>query len=371
MPTRRDYYEILGVPRTASLDDVKKAYRQLALKFHPDRNKEAGAEDRFKEVSEAYAVLSDDAKRRAYDQLGHAGFDERYSDEDIFRGADFGEFGFDLGRVFDMFFRGGSPFGGGRGPRRGRDLAFDLGLTLEEAAAGGEKKFRIERREACDACEGAGGKRSRCRACGGAGQVRRVARTPFGVMQQVGTCPECRGRGDVLVEPCSTCRGAGRVAVPRTLTLRVPAGVPDGGSLRLRGEGEPGEPGAPLGDLYVNVRVAPHAVFERDEDDLHVVVPLSFAQAALGDDVEVPLLAGGRETLRVPAGTQSGETFKLRGKGMPALGGDATGDLIVHARVITPTKLAVREREVYEELRKLEGGEVKRSFLDDLKRKFT
>ncbi|MHB8605674.1 MAG: molecular chaperone DnaJ [Thermoplasmatota archaeon] len=374
MPSKRDYYEILGVAKSASPEEIKKAYRQLALKFHPDRNKEPGAEDKFKEVSEAYAALSDAEKRRVYDQFGHAGFDQRYSEEDIFRGADFGDMGVDLDRIFSMFFGGGgSPFGGGGGAsrRRGRDLRFDLTLTLEDAAAGGERTFRLPRAEGCEACGGTGAHEGRafhaCKECGGQGQVRRVTRTPFGMMQNIGTCPECRGAGRIVEKTCANCRGQGRVRVERSVTIRIPAGVPDAGNLRVRGEGEQ-EDGGP-GDLYVVVHVAPHDTFERDGDDLHVAVPLTFSQVALGDDVEVPLLGGGRERLKIPAGTQPGETFKLRAKGMPELGSARRGDLIVHARVYTPPKLSGDEREIFERLAKLEGQERKRGIFEEFRRK--
>lgn len=370
MPTQRDYYEILGIPRDASPEDLKRAYRKLAMQFHPDRNKEPGAEERFKEVSEAYAVLADAEKRAVYDRLGHAGFDQRYTQEDIFRGADFGEFGMDLNDVFRTFF--GGAFGGG-GQRRGRDLRADLRLTLEEAASGVERELRVERHEACGACRGTGAKAgtalSRCSDCGGAGQVRRVARTVFGNMVNVGPCPTCNGRGSVIKTPCPACRGHGQVVAQRTLAVHVPPGVATGMNLRLRGEGAGGDRGQPAGDLFVTLEVEEHAVFRRDGDDLHVAVPLTFSQAALGDEVEVPRIDGKRERLKVPAGTQSGEVFRLRGKGMPSVGTPDRGDLVVHARVYTPAKLSDREREIFEELRKMEGTDRPKSFFDKFREK--
>ncbi|HWG91514.1 MAG TPA: molecular chaperone DnaJ [Candidatus Thermoplasmatota archaeon] len=366
MPTRRDYYEVLGLPREASKDDIKKVYRKLAMQYHPDRNKEPGAEEKFKEISEAYAVLSDDEKRRVYDQMGHAGFDERYSDEDIFRGADFGEMGFDLGDILRMFFGGGGGFGGG--PRRGRDLQYQLPLSLEEAAFGVEKKIRIPRLEPCDTCNGTGGEGGRtkaCGTCGGAGQVRQVVRTPFGVMQQVGACPQCRGRGRTFETPCKRCRGAGRVEAERTLTVKVPPGVDTGTNLRMRGEGEAGPEGAPSGDLYITVRVDSHPLFERDGEDLHVRAPLTFAQAALGDEILVPTLDGKETPLRVPSGTQTNTVFRVRGQGMPTLRGNR-GDLHVHVVVRTPEKLTSEEREVFERLRELEGKGGKKGFFGRL-----
>src|SRR5581483_595250 len=266
MATKADYYELLGVPRDASAEDVKKAYRRLALQYHPDRNREPGAEERFKEISEAYAVLSDAEKRKTYDQFGHAGFDERYTQEDIFRGADFGDMGFDMGSIFRTIF--GAGFGGG--PQGGRNLETSLEITLEDVANGGEKEVRVTRLERCESCGGSGAKPG-----------TRPTR-----------CPQCRGRGEVVATPDPACKGEGRIQRTRTLNIRIPEGVPDGGTLRLRGEGEAGPDGFPDGDLYVHVRVKPHAVFQRDGDDLHVPVPLTFSQAALGDEVDVPLLEG-------------------------------------------------------------------------------
>ena len=375
MPSQADYYELLGVARDASVEDIKKAYRKLALQYHPDRNKEPGAEEKFKEISEAYAVLSDSEKRRAYDQYGHQGFDERYTEEDIFRGADFGEFGFDLGSIFRTIFGGG--FGGpGFGPQGGRHVQVQLDLALEDVLRGGEKDVRVQRLETCDQCGGSGAKPGTrpkaCATCGGRGQVARVMRTPFGVMQTAGACPTCAGRGEVIPTPDPACQGKGRVARQRTLTVNVPSGVPEGATLRLRGEGEAGEPGAPPGDLYVRVHVLPHAVFTREGDDLHVTVPLSFSQAALGDQVDVPLLDGKRETIHIPPGTQSGDVFRVRGRGLPALGGGRKGDLLAHAKVYTPTKLSPEERALFEELARLEGREPKRpSLFEELKRRLT
>lgn len=367
MPSKRDYYEVLGVPRGASEEDLKKAYRQLALKYHPDRNKEPGAEDRFKELSEAYAVLSDAEKRRVYDQVGHAGFDERYSDEDIFRGADFGGMGFDVNDIFRQFFGGG-----GGGAARGRDLQVRASVPLVTVATGGEIAVRVARAEPCTACRGTGAEGAHtvpCAACGGRGEARRVVRTPFGQMVQVGTCGTCSGRGRVAKKICSNCAGQGRTRRERTLTVKVPAGVDDGMNLRLRGEGEAGADGAGAGDLYVTLSVQPDATFERDGADLHVVAPLTFAQAALGDDVEVPTLVDGKEKVTAQPGTQAGTTHRLKGKGLPVLGGRGRGDLVVHFRVYTPTKLSARERELFEELARIEGKDRKGGFFDDLKRK--
>ena len=372
MSTKRDYYEILGVAREASVDEVKKAYRKLAMQYHPDRNKEPGAEERFKEVSEAYAVLSDAEKRRTYDQFGHAGFDQRYqTEEDIFRGADFSEFGFgDLGGIFRTIFGGGG-FGG---PARGRDLMANLDITLEDVAKGVEKELRVTRLEQCDACGGTGAKPGtrprRCGACGGRGQVARAMRTPFGIVQTAGPCPECGGRGEIIAEPDPACRGQGRLQRTRTLSVNVPQGVPDAGTLRMRGEGEAGPDGAASGDLYVRIRIKTHPVFTREGDDLHVPVPLTFSQAALGDELEVPLLDGRKDVLHIPPGTQHGDVFRLRGKGLTALGGGRKGDLLATARIYTPQKLSPEERALFEQLAKLEGREPKKAgWFDQLKKK--
>ena len=372
MSTKRDYYDILGVARSASVDEVKKAYRKLAMQYHPDRNKELGAEDRFKEISEAYAVLSDAEKRRIYDQLGHAGFDQRYqTEEDIFRGADFSEFGFgDLGGIFRTIFGGGG-FGGAA---RGRDLMANLDITLEDVAKGVEKELRVSRLEQCDACSGTGAKPGtrprRCAACGGRGQVARAMRTPFGIVQTAGPCPECGGRGEIIGEPDPACRGQGRLQRTRTLSVNVPQGVPEAGTLRMRGEGEAGPDGSPAGDLYVRIRIKTHPVFTRDGDDLHVPVPLTFSQAALGDELEVPLLDGRKDILHVPPGTQNGDVFRLRGKGLSALGGGRKGDLLATARVYTPQKLSAEERALFEQLAKIEGREPKKAgWFDAIKKK--
>jgi molecular chaperone DnaJ len=374
--TKQDYYEILGVDRSADEDTIKRAYRQLALKWHPDRNKAAGAEEKFKEISEAYAVLSDPEKRRIYDQVGHAGFDERYSEEDIFRGADFGEFGFDLDQIFSMFFGGGRGFGGfGGGPHRGRDVRVDLALSLEDAAQGGEKTVHVARDETCPACRGTGARGGtalkRCSECDGAGQVRRMARTPFGTMVNLTACPRCRGRGSIVEAPCPQCRGVGRVHASRNLAVRIPPGVHTGLNLRLRGEGESGDRGASPGDLFVVLHVEDHPVFVRDGNDLRVTIPLTMSQVALGDEVEVPLISGKRERLRIPPGTQPGQIFRLRGKGMPVLGSADRGDILAEARVYTPTSLSPRQRELFEELAALEGIDRQKSFFDKVREKLT
>jgi molecular chaperone DnaJ len=266
-------------------------------------------------------------------------------------------------------------FGGGfGGPQGGRDLQTQVEVTLEEVARGAEKELRIARLERCETCGGNGAKPgtrpTRCPTCKGHGQVARQMRTPFGLVQTAGPCPQCNGRGETVATPDPACKGAGRLQRQRTLTIHLPEGVPDGGALRLRGEGEAGPDGFPDGDLYVRVRIKPHPVFTREGDDLHVPIPLTFSQAALGDEVEVPLLDGKRDTLAIPPGTQSGETFRLRGKGLPSLHGNRRGDLLAHARLYTPAKLSPEERKLFEDLARLEGREPKnKGLFDSIKKK--
>jgi molecular chaperone DnaJ len=361
--SKRDYYEVLGVGKEADQKEIKSAYRKLALKYHPDRSKEPEAEDKFKEISEAYAVLSDLDKRKQYDQFGHAGIDGRYSQEDIFRGVDFedifrgfgfgGGGGFGGGSIFDLIFGGR---GGRRGPSRGRDLRYDLDMTLEEVATGLETSIEVPRMETCPACNGTGAKPGtspqNCDQCGGTGQATRVQNTPFGQMMTSSTCQKCGGRGQIVSDPCSECRGSGRVRKTRTISVKIPAGVETGQHLRLGGQGEASpDPGGETGDLYVFVNVRPHPLFKRADDDLLYESPLSITQAALGTDLEVPTLDGKKARIKVPAGTQSGSVFRLKGKGIPRLHGfGGTGDMHVRVNVKTPTNLSGRQRELIEEL---------------------
>lgn len=355
---KRDYYEVLGVPRNASQEEIKKAYRRLALKYHPDRNKSREAEEKFKEISEAYAVLSDPEKRRLYDMYGHAGIDERYSQEDIFRSARFEDIFADLGfggidRLFDLFFGGAK-----HAPRRGADLRFDMEITLEEAAKGAEKVVSYRRLETCERCNGTGaepgsGLRT-CPACGGAGRVGFTQRTPFGTYSQFTTCSQCGGSGSVIAKPCSTCGGSGRVERLRRLSVKIPPGVDSGARLRLAGEGEAGERGAPPGDLYIVIHVKEHELFKRAGKDLYIEVPITFSQAALGAELEVPTIDGDTGRVKIPPGTQTGEVFRLRGRGMPVLNGYGRGDLLVKVVVRTPTKLSREERRLFERLAELE-----------------
>ena len=382
--SKRDYYEVLGVGKEADQKDIKSAYRKLALKYHPDRSQEPDAEERFKEISEAYAVLFDSDKRKQYDQFGHAGIDGRYSQEDLFRGVDFEDllrgFGFaggfgGGGSIFDIFFGGGGR-GGRRGPGRGRDLRYDLNMTLEEVAAGLETTIEVPRMETCPACTGTGAKPGTspvtCDQCRGAGQMTRVQKTPFGQMMTSSTCPKCGGRGQIVSDPCAECRGSGRVRKTRTINVKVPAGVDSGQHLRLGGQGEASpDPGGEPGDLYVFVNVRPHPLFRRDEDDLLFEAPLSITQAALGADLEVPTLDGKRAKIKVPAGTQTGSVFRLKGKGIPRLHGfGGTGDMHVRVNVKTPSNLTGRQRDLLEELAAEFGGgeKMKRSAEEEKKK---
>ena len=373
MPTtKRDYYEILGVGKSASVDEIKRAYRTLALKYHPDRvpaDQKKEAEEKFKELSEAYAVLSDPQKRSVYDQYGHAGFDQRYSTEDIFRGADFSSIFEDLGfggAIFENLFGGIDLFGGrggGRRGRRGSDLELELPLTFEEAARGLTKTVTVPRRELCPDCRGEGGERTTCSTCQGAGQIRHSA----GFMVIARTCQRCGGQGSMVRKACPKCHGEGQVAVERNIQVKVPPGVESGMRLRLSGEGEGGRRGR--GDLYVHLRVSTHPIFQRDGPQLIVDYPLNIVQAALGAEVDVPTL-NGRVSMKVPPGTQSGTVFRVRGKGLPDVHDGRSGDLLVRVVVETPTSLNATQRRLLEEIARSLGDEVHpshRSFLTKMK----
>ncbi|MFD1953378.1 molecular chaperone DnaJ [Paenibacillus thailandensis] len=343
MAEKRDYYEVLGVSKNASADEIKKAYRQLARKFHPDVNKEADAEEKFKEVKEAYDVLSDDAKRSTYDRYGHV--DPNQGMGGFGGGAqDFGGFG----DIFDMFFGGG-----GRrdpnAPQRGSDLQYTMTIEFKEAAFGKETDITIPRTETCDTCRGSGAKPGTkpetCGVCRGTGQQEVVQNTPFGRMVNRRACSSCGGTGRVIKEKCGTCHGAGKVKKQRKINVKIPAGVDDGAQIRLSGEGESGKNGGPSGDLYIVIRVKPHEFFEREGDDIYCEVPLTFVQAALGDEIEVPTLTE-KVKLKIPAGTQTGTYFRLKGKGVQKLRGYGQGDQHVKVTVVTPTKLTEEQKEL-------------------------
>ena len=357
MAEKRDYYEVLGVQRNASKDKIKDAYRKLAMQYHPDRNKSPEAEEKFKEISEAYAVLSDDEKKQQYDMLGHAGFDQRYSREDIFRGADFNSIFRDLGfgDILRQFFGGG--FGGDFSERanRGQDLVYELEITLEEAAKGTEKEIEIPRTEKCEVCNGSGaspGTSPRtCPQCKGAGQIQHMRKSSFAMYVQVTPCPTCRGKGALIDSPCKNCRGTGLVKQRRKISVQVPVGIDEGYQLRLRGEGEMAPNGGSPGDLYVLVHIVPNELFMRDGDDLLHVLMIDYPQAALGAEVFVPTLEG-PTTVKIHPGTQPGEVIRLRGKGMPRFRGYGKGDLLVRVGIAVPEKLTPQQRALLEQLAK-------------------
>lgn len=369
---KQDYYQVLGVAQNAGDEELKKAYRRMAMKYHPDRNPDdPAAAERFKEAKEAYEVLSDPRKRAAYDQFGHAGVDPSMAGGDGgFRaGAGFRD-------IFDEVF--GDIFGArGAGARayRGSDLRYELELGLEEAVQGSTVKIRVPNRAQCPACGGSGAAKgsspARCATCDGVGQVR-IQQGFFSIQQ---SCPRCRGTGKVVTDPCRECRGQGRVIDHKSLSVKVPPGVDTGDRIRLAGEGEPGEHGGPPGDLYVEIRVRPHPIFTREGNDLLCEVPISFSTAALGGEVDVPTLQG-RAKIRVPPETQSGRLFRLRGKGVQSVRGGGRGDLICRAVVETPVNLSERQRELLRELEASMSGKAKKhspresSWLDRVKQFF-
>ncbi len=374
MAATRDYYDTLGVERGSSEADIKRAYRKLALKYHPDRNKDdPSADGKFKEVSEAYEVLSDTEKRRVYDQYGHDGLKGRgfgtsgVDPMDIFESIFGGRAGGGGGGIFEQFFGGG---GGGRtAARQGSHLRISVRISLAEAFSGVERTIGLKRNESCTTCRGSGARKGttpeRCARCAGRGRVG--VQQAFFMMQT--TCPDCRGAGEVVRDPCPDCRGRGSVPAKRDITIKVPAGVHDGSQLRLSGEGEPGDQGGPRGDLFCVIEVDDHELFERDGDDLLCEVPISFAQAALGADIEVPTLSG-RAELSIPSGSQSGKVFRLSGKGMPSVYGHGKGNLHVRIQIETPRKLDARQRELLEEFAEIENkavGTRRKSFFEKVR----
>ncbi|MFH1888519.1 MAG: molecular chaperone DnaJ [Candidatus Omnitrophota bacterium] len=367
MATKRDYYEILGVKKGAALDEIKKSYRELALRYHPDRvphEQKKEAEEKFKEISEAYAVLSDSQKRALYDQYGHSGIDQKYAYEDIFKGADFssvfngmGDSGLGGGIFEEIFGDLGFDIFGGRGrhggrSRRGRDLEITIDITLEEAAAGTEKTVTVPRYETCTTCSGSGAKpgtkKVTCSQCRGSGRVV----VSSGFFQVAQTCPRCRGEGSVIQSPCSDCRGEGRTKIIRKIKVKVPTGVATGSHLRVRGEGEAGTAGR--GDLYVIIEVLPHNIFQRHNNDILTEITISLTKAILGAEVDV-LTLNGKVEMKIPAGTQPGRVFRLKEKGIPDVHGRGIGDELVRVNVEIPSRLTAEQRRLIEEFARLSG----------------
>ncbi len=370
--SKRDYYEILGVPRDADEQTIKRAYRKLAMKYHPDRNpNDEEAAEKFREATEAYEVLSDKEKRARYDQFGHAGVDEQMHDfwgrggfQESHAFKDFGDI---FGDVFGDLFGFGSA---GGASNRGSDLRYTLSLSLEEAAHGKEVELRIPRHASCDACGGSGARAGThpvpCSTCGGHGQVQ-ISQGFFSVRR---TCPACQGSGRRIESPCPRCGGSGRVRVEKKVRVKIPAGVYDGAQVRVPGEGEAGLHGGPNGDLYINISLKPHPIFERDGADLHCVMPITFPQAALGAEVEAPTLEG-KVKVRIPPGTQGGRIFRLRGYGVPDVRTQQKGDLYVKVQIAVPTKLSARQEQLLREFANATGDDVypeRSSFLDKVKK---
>jgi len=371
VPTKRDYYEILGLDRNADVNTIKRAYRKLAMKYHPDRNRDdADAAEKFREVTEAYEVLSDADKRTRYDQYGHAGVDDQMQDFWARGGFQESQAFRDFGDVFGDIFGDIFGFSGGRARSgQGADLRYQLEMSLEDAAAGREVELEIPRNATCPVCHGSGARPGThptpCRTCGGHGQVQ-MQQGFFAVRR---TCPECQGQGKRIASPCVKCAGSGRVHVTKKLKVRIPGGVYDGAQVRVGGEGEAGMQGAPAGDLYIVVRLKKHPFFERDGADLYCDMPITFPQAALGAEVEAPTL-NGRVKIRIPAGTEGGKVFRLRGKGVPDIRANQTGDLYVRVHVAVPRRLTRKQEELLREFAEAAGDDVypeRSSFLGKVK----
>lgn len=357
---KRDFYEILGVAKNASEEEIKKSYRKLAMKYHPDRNPDSKeSEEKFKEVKEAYEMLTNPEKREAYDRYGHAGVDPNMGGGG--GGGGFGQGGFadSFGDIFGDIFGGGAGRGRGAGPQvyRGADLRYNLEITLEQAAHGFDTTIRVPSWDKCETCHGSGAKPgtspSTCGTCAGHGQVR-MQQGFFSIQQ---TCPKCHGTGKVITDPCTPCGGQGRIKRNKTLEVKIPAGIDNGMRIRSSGNGEPGTNGGPAGDLYVEVHIKPHAVFQREGDDLHCEMPISFVKATLGGEIEVPTLSG-KVSFTIPEGTQSGKTFRLKAKGIKGVRSGYAGDLFCHVAVETPVKLTEKQKDLLREFERLtvEGG---------------
>ncbi|KYD11115.1 molecular chaperone DnaJ [Caldibacillus debilis] len=374
---KRDYYEILGVDRNATKEEIKKAYRRLSKKYHPDLNKEEGAAEKFKEITEAYEVLSDDEKRRRYDQYGHADPSQGQGfagfDDEVFGG--FGGFG-GFEDIFDAFFGGSTRRSGRNAPRKGADLQYTMTITFEEAVFGKETDIEIPREEDCLHCHGTGAKPGTrpdtCPYCHGTGQITSEQATPFGRIVNRRVCYHCNGTGQIIREKCATCHGTGRVKRRKKIHVKIPAGIDDGQQLRVAGQGERGVNGGPPGDLYIVFHVEPHEFFERRGNDIYCEMPITFVQAALGDEIEVPTLYG-KVKIKIPPGTQSHTKFRLRGKGVPNVRGGGVGDQHVIVKIITPKKLTEKQKQLLREFAEISGetiDEQTKSFFDKVKKAF-
>lgn len=360
MAVKRDYYKVLGVSPDASDEEIKKAFRKKAFEYHPDRNPDDGASERFKEVNEAYEVLSDSNRRAAYDQFGHQGT-EGFGGRG-FQDFDFGSFG-GFGDIFEAFF-GGSRTSSRQAPRRGNDLRYSVAISFEEAALGCEREIDISRTELCSVCHGTranpGSKPERCLHCNGSGQIRRVQRSIFGQFVNTAACPQCRGEGVIISDPCRECKGSGYQKQKRRISVKIPGGIDDGNGIRITGEGDAGSRGGSPGNLYVVVSVAPHKLYTREGDNVIYELQVNFAQAALGAELEVPTLYG-TEKLKIPSGSQTGRTFRLKDKGFPRLHRGGRGDEMVVLRVMTPESLNKEQRKLFEELARSLDGDGKAS----------
>lgn len=371
--SKRDYYEVLGVERGADEATIKKAYRKMAMQYHPDRNPgNKEAEEKFKEANEAYEVLSDANKKARYDQFGHAGVGGNgQGGFEGFSGAGFGGFDDIFGDIFDMF--GGGSGRRRNGPQKGADLKYEYTISFEEAAFGADKEISISRHENCDTCHGTGAKpgtdKKTCPQCKGSGEVRYAQRTPLGQFVNVKTCEACHGDGTIIEQPCDTCKGGGKIRKDRKINIKIPAGVDTGSVIPLRGEGEPGTKGGPTGDLYIVLRVRPHEIFQRDGNDVICEIPITFVQAALGDEFVVPTLDG-KVKYKIPEGTQSGTIFRLKGKGIPNLRGYGRGDHYVKVIVEVPKKLNDRQKDLLKQFADQMGEDVheqRKTFFDKVK----
>lgn len=371
--SKRDYYEVLGVSKGATQEEIKKAYRKLARQYHPDVNKAANAEEQFKEVKEAYDVLSDPSKKAQYDQFGHTDPNQGFGGF----GGGGADFGGGFGDIFDMFFGGGGSRRNPNAPRQGADLQYSMTIDFTEAIFGKETEIRIPKDEECDTCLGSGAKPGTkpetCSVCHGTGQQEQVQNTPFGRVVNRRVCMSCSGKGKVVKEKCPTCRGEGKVRKQKVIPIKIPAGVDNGMQVRVSGQGEPGVNGGPAGDLYIVLRVSEHPFFEREGQDIYCEMPITFVQATLGDEIEVPTLTG-RVKLKIPAGTETGTFFRIKGKGVPQTRGQHQGDQHVRVKIKTPKKLSDKQKDLLREFAELSGDQLpdeqSEGFFDRMKKAF-